>query len=1705
MNVLSRKVLASVDPTKDWGWIESAVRRRLSEDRGVAWHEVKEADGTGWRLMSAPVASAEAVQGLQTFYETTMRLSSQWVDSPAALLRSDDELLLVLAGNTGRAVAPVRDNKPESVSQFLKTAAAAAEALAHVHGAGILHRAIRPSALREDEAGAVTLTGFIRAVAQDRKSSFPVAFAHALDDADILYAAPEQARRTRPYSDERSDLYSLGVSLYELLTGRPPFEARTRAEWLHAHLAVEPAPPSRHRSGVPAALDAVILKLMAKDPADRYRSAGSLCSDLRRTLAAWLSSGAFTAVDARPAYRARGAARRLFGRGDEAAALVEAWRRVQADGAFEMVLLAGAGGAGKSCLVERLPQFSGQDSLNMLTGKADALQEQAPFALVRSVLGALVAQLLVSSAAVLSETRARLLKAVAGHGQLIVDLVPDANIVLGKSAALSDLLPDAARERIVRVILAALSAFASADAPLVLFLDDLQWADEDSLEVLKAVIAAAPAHMLLIGAYRDDEADRLIAPGGVIRLAREGVAQLTEIHLAPLSQATLTDLVAAALGRDSESVLSLAEMVHERTAGNPFFVDQLLGRLFDDHVIAYDVERGIWAWNDADVAAYSHAEDVLEFLVEHFEQLRAEPQDMLRLLACIGRQADKQIVERLAGSDAAETRRRIQPLIDAGLVLVHPARYVISHDRVLEAAYAVTPLSERRLLHAQIARLMIEVSNATASEAAFEIATHIERVGDDVPAGDRVPFVIALLAAARGARTAAAVARALQLLESARALAVPAWWTAHYELMFDLHLLECECLIAGAMIDEAETSIDALLLRAGRPLDTAAVHRLKAMVLTVRSDYVKAIEAALEGLNLLGVVLERRPVPADYDTALRPIRSAMGGRRLEDVSDLPTMEDPSMRMAMSLLSTLISSMFVEDEMRFLHVAKMVELTFKHGRTPDSAYGLAWFGVMIAHRHDAYHEGFAYGQAALALVRRHGYAGQLTATLVAVDQLSPWVEPLSDTLGHIRSAIAAGRSAGDVGMTCYARNHLVSDLIVSGEHLSIIVEEADEAIALTRQVGYSDIEHLIGAQRRLVRDLQVDPARTPVVGAEPQIVSYASQFWARLYEGMGAYFAGDYADACISLGEAEALLWTVPAHIDSAYCVLFKALAETAAADASNASAVVARVRPLLDRLATWAELNPLTFTNKQRLVEAQIAYLEGDALLALRRFDESIMAAAAAGFVHEEAMARERAAGCYEDLGFAAAAQLQLNAAHDAYVRWGAAGKAKRMAQIHPRLAANARPERVADGADHAILDLDVITRVSQTLSEEIPLDRVIETLMSNIIIHAGADHGVLVLLRGPDPVVQAEGRVVEGDVVMTTATTTPTNRQVPAAILNEVMRTWKPKVIEDAKLEWRRQVRTPMETAARSVLALPLLSRGALIGMIYLENHLAPGVFTPERTTMTQILASQAAVSIEMARLYSELLTENVNRTDIEFALRKARVELAQTSHLTVMGELAASISHEINQPLASILALSSAGVRWLQRSAPDVGEALETFHELEVAANRAADIVSSLRSLAKQTPPALTSLSIYQIVEDVLRITAGDVEANKVVVEARLQCAQHTVHGDPIQLQQVVLNLITNAIDAMEATPIFERRLTVGSALEDGFVKISVGDAGKGLPQGDAERIFGAMFTTKEKGMGMGLAICRSIIQSHGGQIGAVQRERGTELWFTLPLRPN
>jgi C4-dicarboxylate-specific signal transduction histidine kinase len=292
---------------------------------------------------------------------------------------------------------------------------------------------------------------------------------------------------------------------------------------------------------------------------------------------------------------------------------------------------------------------------------------------------------------------------------------------------------------------------------------------------------------------------------------------------------------------------------------------------------------------------------------------------------------------------------------------------------------------------------------------------------------------------------------------------------------------------------------------------------------------------------------------------------------------------------------------------------------------------------------------------------------------------------------------------------------------------------------------------------------------------------------------------------------------------------------------------------------------------------------------------------------------------------------------------------------------------------------------------------------------------------------------------------------------------------------------------------------------MIYLENHLAPGVFTPERTTMTQILASQAAVSIEMARLYSELLAENANRTDIEFALRKARVELAQTSHLTVMGELAASISHEINQPLASILALSSAGVRWLQRSEPDVGEALETFHELEVAANRAAGIVSSLRSLAKQTPPALTSLSIYQIVEDVLRITAGDVEANKVVVEARLQCAQHTVHGDPIQLQQVVLNLITNAIDAMEATPISERRLTVGSALEDGFVKISVGDAGKGLPQGDAERIFGAMFTTKEKGMGMGLAICRSIIQSHGGQIGAVQRERGTELWFTLPLRTN
>ncbi|MFG1316550.1 trifunctional serine/threonine-protein kinase/ATP-binding protein/sensor histidine kinase [Xanthobacter autotrophicus] len=1657
-----------------------------------------DATGRQWRVRSAPRGSAAAA-ALDREARVTRQLPEHLVEVPRRL-EHRDHVILLYPDHTATTLADLPADTL-TLERFLDVAAATAEALSRLHGLGVVHGGLRPSSVLVEDEGRIRFRHFAGTVASQAD---PQAGAAVLSPATMAYAAPEQARIHRPACDVRSDLYALGVVLYERLVGRLPLSGGNVAEWLHAHVAVDVVKPSAVRGDVPAVVDDILLKLVAKDPGHRYQSAESLQADLRLARAALAETGGMASFalgrgDLAP--RAQ-VSRRLFGRTSELADLVGAFERVRKSGESELVLISGEAGAGKSALVEQLSKVWLAADVHFAAGKSDLLQKGIPYAPFVQALRTLIMRLLSENTAVLEATRARLAAALAGYSRLLIDLVPEAEFVLSEAGPLPDVTATLAQARIARVILQTVTAVATPQTPLVLFLDDLQWLDAASFGTLRAFLNEPPPHVLLIGSYREEERAQQPELRGLLEEARGGRTPVSEISLRPLSSADAAEFVSIALNSSPADVGALAESIYRKTQGNAFYIGQLLQKLVDDKVVTFDPERQRWNWDRLRLGAY---DSVSEFMLQRLDALKPDQRALLRRLACAGGRCPAELFLRLLGQDPAEVEAVAAPLLESGLLLRRETDYLIAHDRVLEAAYALTAEDERPAEHLSVARRLIEMHGDANADWAFSIAAQIERADREaLGEAERLSFVRVLRMAARRARNAGAVPQAAGYLVIARDMMEPGWRESHHALFVEVEWLYCDSLLALAKIDEALVAIDRLLALAVRPVDRADTFRLKAIAHTVQSDYERAIDAALAGLALLGVDLERSPNAEQLDLAYRACRARLDGVAMRELRALPEMTDPSMRSALALLPTLAASFFVESGLRFLHLIRIVELTLEHGTTPESAYGLAWFGVFSAHHYGAYEDGATYALAAHDMVQRDGYEAQRTATLVALDQIIAWTRPLGFALAQAREAAQVGRAAGDLGMACYARNHIASDLLMLGAPLAATRGEIEEGLAWTRQFQYRDIEYILDAQLRLVNTLVSGEYDRENVVPEDQIASIPTRFWVHHYAGLTAFMFGDTEKAVAHLEKGMRLTWSAPAHIDAASCAMFFVLALARSSQAVAApETVLARVADLRQRFADWARLNPLTFECKHLLLEAEAARLSGARTAAQSLYERAADAAAAAGFVHEQALAYELAGYCYQEMGLEIPTEGYMRAAIRHYRHWGAEGKVAQMVRCFPLLALGQdvpRPSEEGQGE----LNLAVMTKAAQTLAEEVGLEQVIRTLMRDMIIHAGAQYGLLLLMRGEDPVIEASARIEDQQVKVDVHTSLPTARDLPLPVLNTVMRTRKTVVFADAFSEAPRlRLGGPDAPLVRSLLCMPLIKRGALVGILYLENSLAADIFTPNRTAMLELLAPQAAISLDAARLYKDLLDENTRRASAEFALREARAELGRTSRMTAMGGYAASIAHEINQPLTSIVASADATVRWLRRPQPDLQEALQGLEQIRAAGMRAAGIVKSLRSLSKQAPPAFETVRLEDLVEDVLRLIAKDLEAHGIELVDRLAVERRPVRADPVQLQQVVFNLITNAIHAMDETEAARRRLRVETSIEAGAVRLDIGDAGCGMTPEVLSHIFQPFFTTKHSGMGIGLSICRSIIDAHGGTLEARSTTgEGSTFFFSLAL---
>jgi PAS domain S-box-containing protein len=1412
-------------------------------------------------------------------YALKDELDVAWAARPLALRRDGGHSILVREDPGGDLLETLLDRPTKlGLGVSLRIALGLAEAVAGLHRRGLIHKDIKPTHILVDpDSGAVRLTGFGLASRLPREQ--PAAVPPEMIAGTLAYMAPEQTGRMNRSVDARSDLYAVGVTLYRMFTGRLPFSASEPMEWVHCQIARSPAPPAERAPGVPPALSAMVMKLLAKAAEERYQTAAGLAADLRRCLSEWEAAGSIAsfapgALDFPDRLRIP---EKLYGREGEVDRLLAAFERVVASGALELVLVSGYSGIGKSSVVNELHKALAPRRGLFACGKFDQSRTDVPYATLAQAVQILVRHILGESDAAIGRWRAALEEALGPNGRLMIDLVPQLKLVIGEPPPVPELPSQEAQRRFHLVVRRLLGVFARAEHPLVLFLDDLQWLDPATLDLLEDLLTQPElGHLLLIGAYRNNAVDAAHPLRRTLAAIGQAGARLHHITLAPLARDDLEQMVSDALRCDPAHSAPLADLVHAKTAGNPFFVIQFLSALAEEDLLRFEHGAARWGWDLARIEAKGYTDNVVELLVGRLHRLPLATRIALQQLACLGNHGSLRMLALVLGTVEAQVRADLWEAVRQELVLLLDGGCKFVHDRVQEAAYSLIPEASRAAEHLRIGRLLAaHTEPERRQEAIFEIVSQLNRGAALITEpGERVRLAELNLHAGQRAKASTAYATALAYLTTGAALLAKDRWSRQHELSFALELNRAECELLTGALKEAEERLAALVARAADTVEQATVAGLRIDLYMTLDRTGHAIEVGLDYLRLLGIEWSPHPTDEEARREYERIWLQLDGREIEELIDFPLMRDPALLATLDVLIKVATVAFFTDlNLHSLAPCRVVNLSLQRGNCDASCVAYVQLGLISGSRFGDYEGAYRFGRLSYDLVEKRGLKRFQARTYnnYAVHVL-PFAHHLKVARELLRRSYEAANRNGDLTFAAYSSGNLNVNLLAAGEPLAEVEREAERGLALTRKMRFGLGADIIMSQLQLVRtlrgstqkfgsfdDTQFDELQVESrFACNPDLQLAECWYWIRKVEAR--FLAGDYASAVAAVAAAQQLPWASLATLDGVKYHYYGALCRAAFHDSASPDEQRRNLGLLADhhrQLKVWAQRCPENFETRAALVGAEIARIEGRVLDAEHSYEQAIRSARANGFVHCEAVAYELAARFYKGRGFEEIARLYLQNARDGYLRWGADGKVRQLEDANPQIA----DEGPLPGPTSTILtpvgrlDLATVIRVSQALSAEIVLEKLLDTLMRTAIEQAGADRGLLILRSGADQRIAVEARTSGESVIVDKSGETVTSAKLPDSVLRFVMRTHESVILDEAVGEnefaadpyIRRQ--QPL-----SILCLPLINQGRIIGILYLENKLASHVFAPGRVLTLNLLASQAAISLENSRLYHDL-----------------------------------------------------------------------------------------------------------------------------------------------------------------------------------------------------------------------------------------------------------
>jgi predicted ATPase/signal transduction histidine kinase/serine/threonine protein kinase len=1651
-------------------------------------------------------------------------------------------------------------------------------------------------------------------------------------EESLWYMSPEQTGRMNQAVDYRTDFYSLGVTLYQSLAGELPFPTRDLNELVHCHVAQQPIALHERDGSIPRAISQVVIKLLQKMPHDRYQSAYGLQADLLTCLAAIRQGTDLTGTDltdtdltdfvpgtADVASELR-IPQHLYGRQPELQMLHDAYAKA-CGGDRQLVLIAGESGVGKSLLAQSFQNQVQHQLGYFVVGKCDQVRREVPYLALTHAFQNLIRQVLTEPEAQIERWQQRLAAALEGNAQVLIDVLPELELILGRQPVVPRLATVEAQHRFTLVFQAFIRMFAQPEHPLILFLDDLQWIDAASLKLLqKVLIDIEPQALLLVVACRMDTHQFAIRdlpitdPVAICDIAAGGEG-CHQILLKNFDLAGMSQLVADVVKKPVDQVEALATLLLHRTHGNPFFAHQLLEFLYNERLLSFNFAQGNWQWDFEQICQLGVTDNVVELMEKKIRKLPIETQHILKLAACFGEEFEVETLAALGNLPEATISQQLLAAIREGLVVPlkmgaridwQPSFSAMSlgeqsiyfkflHDRVRQAAYLLMPLQERQTLHLQVGKRSLQrMLQRRQEDQLFEVVNQLNLGKElmDNPS-ERQELAHLNLNAGRKAKMAAAYQAALTYFAAGVSLLPELAWEEDYQLTLTLWMEQAECQYLCGEFEAAELSFDEIRQHARTLLEQADVYKIQMACYLNQNRYREANQLGRSGLALLGIEVPSALTSQWLAQDLQTLERQFADYSPESLLALPTSQSPEAKRVMQLLQYLAAAAVTYDRDLYIWaIVKMTTLSLQWGNTDRSAYAYVAYGTILSASQGNYDWGQRLGQVALQLSNQFNALQGITQFSYG-GLLAHWRITFAECRQHLQEAFQSCHNLGELLYVLYTEALSTDIALISGINLETVQQEVDRFRDFALQRQHPSMLRDAWVKQQFVRslrgltedatsfsdgDLQEADLLTQL--QPPQVPqSTISRYY--IYKAESLYLFGYYEEAAQMITASSAI---VDCHFGPAIVVehyFFQSLILAALyeqADAATQTEYNQILQSNRQRLQDWATHCPPNFVARWHILEAELKRLQGDD--PTDHYDAAIQNAQTQGADQLVAIANELAGQYYWKLGRQRIARSYLSDACIAYSHWGAIAKVMALQQRYRTLLSanhsynSTLPRLLLEPlgvAPNALQTLDWMTviKASQALSGEIVFSSLMEKLLTILIENAGAQRGVLLGRHSNGLWIEAEGFVQQGAVTAVITGAMPTAIDLPLSLITYVDRTRETVVLDQAMIDARFLTDVYIQSQqVKSAMCFPMFYQGKQTGILYLENRLISGAFTPAQLEILKLLTAQVTISIENARLYTNLQNysqelegknQQLERSQTQLKaqaqqiskalqdLKQTQAQLVQTEKMSSLGQLVAGVAHEVKNPLNFIAGNIDYANRYVdqlfellqlyQTMYPQPGPELETMlqaieldfirqdlpkllQSMELGAERIQNIVVSLRNFSRVDEQDKQAVDIHEGIEGTLMILQPRFNATADRPAIRLLRkyeALPLVECYAGQLNQVVMNLIANSVDAIDedcSKCSFDdntaniKQITIATEQSDpDSVTIRIIDNGPGISEEIQRKIFEAFYTTKPigKGTGLGLSISHQIVtEKHGGEIYCrSQPGHGSEFGIKIPVR--